>query len=59
MARVRIGTWNLQGRWDDRHLELLTSLRCDVLLLTDVSDRVAIPGMRGHVAAAEMARRRR
>jgi hypothetical protein len=34
---MRIGTWNLQGRWDLRHLELLSAHDCDVWLLTEVN----------------------
>ncbi|MGB0099112.1 MAG: hypothetical protein WBP61_02405, partial [Nocardioides sp.] len=53
-----IGTWNLAGRWSDDHLASLTTLRCDALLLTEVSDRVEMPGMVGHVSNLQMARRR-
>lgn len=58
MLPVRIGTWNLAGRWSDDHPAFLTVLRCDVLLLTEVSDRVEVPGMVGHVSRRQMARRR-
>lgn len=56
---VRIGSWNLQGRWDERHLARLEAMRCDVLLLTEVSERVAIPGMELHMTTGVMAPRRR
>ena len=56
---MRIGTWNLAGRWDGRHLELLNAMDCDVLLLTEVSERVEIPGMRVHATELEMSRKRR
>ncbi|WP_267128537.1 MULTISPECIES: hypothetical protein [unclassified Nocardioides] len=39
---MRIGTWNLAGRWDARHLALLEAMDCDVLLLTEVSERVRL-----------------
>ena len=55
---LRIATWNLAGRWSDNHRDFLTALQCDVLLLTEVSDRVELPGMTGHVTKAHMARRR-
>ncbi|WP_197026016.1 endonuclease/exonuclease/phosphatase family protein [Nocardioides sp. URHA0020] len=55
---MRLGTWNLAGRWSNDHREFLESLQCDVLLLTEVSDRVELPGMTGHVTNAQMARRR-
>jgi 3-deoxy-D-arabino-heptulosonate 7-phosphate (DAHP) synthase len=37
---VRIGTWNLQDRWDARHLQLLNAMQCDLLLLTEVPERI-------------------
>ncbi len=56
---MRIGTWNRAGRWGDDHRELLLGLDCDVMLLTEVSDRVDVPGHRLHVTRTEMAARRR
>lgn len=56
---VRIGTWNLQGRWDERHRMHVGSMRCDVLLLTEVSARVVIPGMNLHGTRGLMAQCRR
>ncbi|TIC85683.1 endonuclease/exonuclease/phosphatase family protein [Nocardioides sp. GY 10127] len=56
---MRIGTWNLAGRWGDAHLRLLESLACDVLLLTEVSERVEVPGMHRHLTRGVMAPRRR
>lgn len=56
---VRIGTWNLQGRWDARHLDRIESMRCDVLLLTEVSERVEIPEMTIHLSRGRMAATRR
>lgn len=58
-ARVRIGTWNLAGRWDTRHLAFLQSMDCDVLLLTEVSERLNIPGYDVHLGGQEMAPKRR
>lgn len=55
---VRIGTWNLQGRWDERHLGVLTAMRCEVLLLTDVSERVSVPAATLHATELRMAARR-
>jgi len=55
---VRVGTWNLEGRWDARHLEFVLSLDCDVLLLTEVCSRVALPGYQLHATAGWMARGR-
>ncbi len=56
---MRIGTWNLAGRWGGRHAELVDAMECDVLLLTEVTDRVEIPGMFLHATELEMARKRR
>lgn len=55
---MRVGTWNLAGHWTDCHWDFLTGLRCDVLLLTEVSDLVDLPGMVGHVTKHQMARQR-
>lgn len=56
---MRIGTWNLAGRWDERHRALIEAMDCDVLLLTEVSERLELPGMTGHATEANMAARRR
>ena len=56
---MRIGTWNLAGRWSDERLSLLLGMDCDVLLLTEVSERLAVPGHALHVGEATMAARRR
>lgn len=56
--RVRIGTWNLAGRWGLDHLELLLPPECDVWLLTEVRADVSLPGFESHVTAAKMAARR-
>lgn len=41
---MRIGTWNLDGRWSDEHYEFLESQICDVWLLTEVGMDVHLPG---------------
>lgn len=56
---MRIGTWNLEGRWDVRHLELIKAMDCDVLLLTEVSERVDIPGYDVHLGGEAMMPKRR
>ncbi len=50
---MRIGTWNLAERWDARHLALIVRMDCDVLLLTEVSERVELPGLRLKPSAAQ------
>ena len=56
---MRIGTWNLAGRWSSGHLELLRRARCEVWLLTEVSEDTALPGYAVHGTSARMASRRR
>jgi hypothetical protein len=51
---MRIGTWNLAGRWSARHLAMLTAADCDVWLLTEVNDRLAIADYTGHVTETPM-----
>jgi hypothetical protein len=58
MMRMRVGTWNLAGRWSESHEQFLAGMECDILLLTEVSDRVELPGFSGHVTKLLMARRR-
>ncbi|WP_370288094.1 endonuclease/exonuclease/phosphatase family protein [Nocardioides sp.] len=55
---MRIGTWNLAGRWSELHEEFVEQLDCDILLLTEVSDRVVVRGLEGHVGERLMAPRR-
>ena len=33
---LRIGTWNLEGRWTADHLAFMVDLDCDVWLVTEV-----------------------
>jgi hypothetical protein len=33
---MRIGTWNLDGRWSADHGRFLTEEECDIWLLTEV-----------------------
>jgi endonuclease/exonuclease/phosphatase family metal-dependent hydrolase len=56
---VRIGVWNLEGKWSPDHLALLERERCDVWLLTEVHVDTVIPGLNGHCTTASMAPRKR
>jgi len=56
---VRIGTWNLAGRWSADRERLMGAQDCDLWLLTEVNDGVELPGMRRHVGQEHMAARRR
>lgn len=38
-GQVRIGTWNLDGRWSDSHMRFLDAAGCDAWLLTEVEHR--------------------
>ncbi len=52
---MRIGTWNLAGRWDHRREKLLSDQCCDIWLLTEVSRRLALDDYAVHVTAGRMA----
>jgi hypothetical protein len=56
---MRIGTWNLAGRWDQRHFMLLEGAACDLWLLTEVNDWLALPGYHEVRTQASMAPKRR
>lgn len=55
---LRIGTWNLAGRWDSRHAALLVAEDADIWLLTEVSDKLTLPGYQSHATRGSMAPRR-
>jgi hypothetical protein len=56
---VRIGTWNLAGRWSDAHQRFLLERDCDVWLLTEVNERLVLPGFAAHLTESSMADERR
>lgn len=56
---MRIGTWNLAGRWTPGHLEFLVRMDCDVLLVTEVSERLELPGYVARLSDQLMAPKRR
>jgi hypothetical protein len=58
MRVVRIGTWNLAGRWSDDHAALLADAACDVWLLTEVNDRTTLAGFDLHASEATVMSRR-
>lgn len=58
-ATVRVGTWNLDGRWDSRCQSALTRVAADVWLLTGLAERAALPGYRTHPCAAPLVAGRR
>lgn len=52
---MRIGTWNLAGRWTHAHRDLLSQASCDVWLLTEIRGDVALEGYDRHLTGALMA----
>lgn len=55
---MRIGTWNLEGKWSSHHRALLMGAECDVWLLTEVPTEASIPGMTAHRTAQAMGPRK-
>lgn len=51
---MRVGTWNLEGRWSQDHLELLAAQECDVWLLTEVRHDTSLPGIESHLTTVMM-----
>jgi hypothetical protein len=51
---VRIGTWNMAGRWSAEHRAFLEDEGCDVWLLTEVPLEAKISGMTAYRTAATM-----
>jgi len=51
---MRLGTWNLEGAWSDKHALLMTDVGCDVWLLTEMSMKTSLPGFTIHATTAEM-----
>lgn len=56
---MRIGTWNLAGRWDGRQEHLIRMQNCDVWLLTEVSERLFLDDYFMHRTIVCMAQKRR
>jgi endonuclease/exonuclease/phosphatase family metal-dependent hydrolase len=52
---MRIGTWNLAGRWSDDHRDLLLDADCDVWLLTEVPSGVELDDYNSHFGTEPMA----
>ena len=51
---MRIGTWNLEGKHSPAHLALLEAQRCDVWLLTEVSEQLDAAGWHTATTAPDM-----
>lgn len=52
---MRVGTWNLAGRWSDHHRSLMVDADCDVWLLTEVHAGTGLPGYAVHRTQAHCA----
>ena len=46
---MRIGTWNLEGRWSADHARAMAEASCDIWLLTAVRPRVSLEGYHQHL----------
>ena len=55
---MRIGTWNLAGRWQPQHEQFVAAADCDVGRLTEVNERVELVGCERHLSAGLMASKR-
>jgi hypothetical protein len=55
---MKVGTWNLDGRWTPKHEGFLGQADCDVWLLTEVDERVELDGYQRHLSDGFMADRR-
>lgn len=49
---MRIGTWNLEGRWSADHADALAEADCDIWLLTEAPSRTTLDGFEQHLSAA-------
>lgn len=58
LSPMRIGTWNLDGRWGHEHRSFLDQQDCDVWLLTEVRVDVQLEGYRRVVTDARMSQGR-
>jgi hypothetical protein len=56
---MRIGTWNLDGRWKPEHEALMVAADCDVWLLTEVNECVELAGYHKHLSAGLVNTKRR
>ena len=54
-AAMRIGTWNLEGRWTADHLDFMVGLDCDVWLVTEVRRDARLDDNQHHVTTDDMA----
>lgn len=51
---MRVGTWNLEGKWTTEHEQFLVAPDCQVWLLTEVPATAHLPGYHRHLTEAQM-----
>lgn len=51
---MRIGTWNLEGKWSEAHERVLVDLACDVWLLTENPPGSRLAGYFQHLSSERM-----
>lgn len=51
---MRIGTWDLEGRWTPEHGDVLLQQECDLWLLTEVAAGTRLPGYAAVTTEADM-----
>jgi exonuclease III len=51
---MRIGTWNVEGRWSAEHASLLLDADADIWLLTEVRHSTQTPGYDLHATTESM-----
>jgi hypothetical protein len=59
ISGMRIGTWNLDGRWSLAHQVFMQNQMCDVWLLTEVPERISIQGYTQHLSQDSMLKGKR
>ncbi len=52
---MRIGTWNLEGKWSLANEAFMVREECDVWLLTEVHPSASLPGCHKHFSKLCMA----
>jgi endonuclease/exonuclease/phosphatase family metal-dependent hydrolase len=53
---MRIGTWNLAGRWTIGHQRLLAGAACDIWLLTEIAPATSLEGYHLDLTPGQMSR---
>lgn len=54
---LRVGTWNLAGRWIGKHAAFMAEQRCNIWLLTEVRTDVDLGGYHRHFSQGSIIER--